>query len=270
MMARSDDSASESGYGRLRTRLRSRERLLGSFCIELASETVPEALAQAGFDFVVIDTEHSAFSPPQVRSLITACRASGIASIVRINGGDSLTITRTADMTPDGLMFPGIESVGHAEAIIQAVRYAPFGSRGVAPMVSHSRLPAESRFATLNEELAVVMQIEGLAAVEAAAAIANVPGVDAIFVGTYDLSQALGIPGLVEDPRVYEAGVGIWKDLNESAALGVYVWSGEMAARWTNAGATLIAYGTDGQLFLASCRMAHKSSLAGDDQWKLG
>jgi 2-keto-3-deoxy-L-rhamnonate aldolase RhmA len=263
-------SGSRGDYGRLRARLRSREQLLGSFCIELGSETVPEAMAQAGFDFVVIDTEHSAFSPARVRSLVTACRAFGISSIVRINGDDRLTITRTADMAPDGLMFPGVETVEQAKAILEAARYAPLGLRGVAPMVAHSRLPADSRFTTLNEELAVIMQIEGHAAVEAAAAIANVPGVDAIFIGTYDLSQSLGIPGLVEDPRVYEAGAIIRRDLPESAALGVYVWSGEMADRWTNAGATLVAYGTDGQLFLASCRMARRSTTAGDNDWRLG
>jgi len=245
-----------------RDRLLRRDLLLGSFGVELAAAAVPEALAQSGFDLLIVDMEHSAFGLDQVAQLVTACRASGLASVVRVSDHSRSAITRVADMWPDGIMFPGVESAEQAQAIVEASKYAPIGSRGVCPMVRYSALP-ENRYEILNDRLALILQIEGRAALAQAAAIANLAGVDALFVGTYDLSQSLGITGRVDDPRVLEAGRELRALLPETTALGVYVWSGEMARQWREAGATLIAYATDAQLFLAGCRAAASAAREG-------
>jgi 4-hydroxy-2-oxoheptanedioate aldolase len=122
-------------------------------------------------------------------------------------------------------------------------------------MVRYSELP-NNRYEALNESLALLLQIEGQTGLAEASTIARVPGVDALFVGTYDLSQSLGIPGEVDHPQVLAEGHRLRGAIPETTALGVYVWSGEMARRWLDAGATMIAYATDGQLLLSACRAA--------------
>lgn len=243
----------------LRERLAARRVLLGSFNIELTGHALAYALAQSGFDLMIVDSEHSSFSLDQVSQQVTACRAAGIASVVRVPDNSRTSITRVAELSPDGIMFPGVESEDEARAIVAAAKYGPMGQRGVCPMVEYSALPAAERYDLLNDRLALILQIEGTHALEAAPAIAAVPGVDALFVGTYDLSQSLGIPGRLDDPRVFEAGRGVLERLPPDTALGVYVQTPEMALEWLDAGASFIAYSTDGQLFLSACHAAAAS-----------
>lgn len=247
----------------LRQRLASGDQLLGCFNIELRGHALAYALAQAGFDLMVVDCEHSTFGFDVVAQHVTVCRAAGIAAVVRVPENTRTAITRVAELSPDGIMFPGVGSEAEAEQIVEAAKYAPLGQRGVAPMVQYSALAPDDRFTLLNDRLALIVQIEGTAAVAAAAAIAAVPGVDALFVGTYDLSQSLGIPGKLDDPRVFEAGRGIVDSLPAGSALGVYVQTPEMARQWMGAGATLIAYSTDGQIFLSGARAAAAAARRG-------
>jgi 4-hydroxy-2-oxoheptanedioate aldolase len=251
----------EATTAHFRDRLRGQELLLGCFGIELAAAAVPEALAQSNFDALIIDTEHSAFGFDQVSGLVTACRAAGLAALIRVSDGSRANVTRAADIWPDGLMFPGVETEEQARAAVEVAKYAPLGQRGVCPMLRYERL-VTTRYATLNDQLALVLQVEGEAALSETPKIARVPGVDAIFVGVYDLSQSLGLPGQIEHPRVLEAGRQLRRELPETTALGVYVSSPAMARAWLEAGATFIAYATDALLLLAGCEAAARSVLA--------
>jgi 4-hydroxy-2-oxoheptanedioate aldolase len=239
-----------------RERLLSREPLLCSFGIELPAAAVPEAMAQAGFDALIVDLEHSPFTLSEAATMVVACRAAGLASVIRVGDSSRSAITKAADLWPDGLMFPGVATAEEARAIVAAARYHPHGSRGVCPMVRYAPLPRETRFATLNESLALVVQVEGAEGVANAPAIAAIPGVDALFVGTYDLSQALGITGEIEDERILSAGRDLRARLPDTTPIGAYVQSAETARAWADAGASLIAYGTDAQLFLSACQVA--------------
>lgn len=253
--------AEAAAHQRFRDRLRHREPLLGCFGIELASPAVPHALAQAGFDALIVDTEHSAFSLDQVLGLVTACHAAGLAALVRVNDVSRSSVTRAADMWPDALMFPGIESEAQARAAVELARYAPLGRRGVCPMLRYE--PLTNRYEALNESLGLILQVEGEAAVKEAAKIARVPGVDCVFVGVYDLAQSLGIPGLIEDPRVSEAGRQVVAELPAGVALGVYASSGPMVETWKAVGATFVAFGTDALLLLAGCQAAAQAARTG-------
>lgn len=243
----------------LRERLARRELLLGTFGVELGGRAVAYALAQAGFEYLIVDAEHSTFGLEQIAHHVTACRAAGIASVVRVPDNSRSAITRVADMSPDAIMFPGVESEVEARRVVAAAKYSPLGQRGICPMVQYSAAPAADRYSILNDRLVLILQIEGTQALEEAPAIGRVPGVDALFVGTYDLSQSLGIPGELDDPRVYEAGRRLRSELSSTTALGAYAHTGETAQRWIAAGASFIAYATDGQLFLSACHAAASS-----------
>ncbi len=239
-----------------RERLLAHETLLCSFGIEIASPAVPESMSQAGFDALIIDLEHSSFSLAEVAAMVTACRAAGLCSLVRVGDASRGFITRVADMWPDGLMFPGVQSAEQARDIVDAARYHPAGTRGVCPMLRYTALLRETRFERINASLALVLQVEGAAGVRNAPEIASVQGVDAIFVGTYDLSQALGITGAIEDEQIVEVGRVLRANLPSATILGAYIESADAAAAWRGVGATLLAYGTDAQLFLSACRTA--------------
>jgi len=259
--ARRDVVADVAAHQHFRDRLRRREPLLGCFGVELASPAVPHALAQAGFDALIVDTEHSAFSLDQVLGLVTACQAAGLAALVRVTDLSRSSVTRAADMWPDALMFPGIESESQARAAVELARYAPLGRRGVCPMLRYG--PLRNPYEALNDRLGLVLQVEGEAAVKEAAKIAGVPGVDCVFIGVYDLAQSLGIPGLIEDSSVLEAGRQVLAELPTGVALGVYVSSATMAQTWKAVGATFLAYATDALLLLAGCQAAAQAARTG-------
>ncbi len=245
----------------MRTRLRSREPLLACFCIELASSAVADAFAQAGFDALIIDMEHSALAIDQVAAHVVACRAAGISPIVRVADDTRTALTRAADMWPAGIMVPGVGSVAEGEAIVDRLRYVPRGTRGVCPMLRYERIHGD-RYRHLNDDLAIILQIEGADALQSAGAIGQLDDVDALFVGSYDLSHALGIPGEISHPRVLAAGRSVHDALSVNTALGAYVGGAEGAAAWASVGATFLAYTTDAHVLLAGARAAARAGRA--------
>ncbi|MBS1868067.1 MAG: hypothetical protein JSS99_00205 [Actinobacteria bacterium] len=239
----------------LRERLAARERLVGAFVIELPVRAVPEAYALAGFDFLVLDLEHADTSLERLSLLIASARAAGVGTLVRIEAGGWSSLTRVLDLHPDGVMVPGVASVEEVEEVVRRARFAPLGERGLAPMVRHAAAVGTA-YGELDARVALVVQVEGVAAVEQAAAIASVDGVDGVFVGPYDLSQALGVPGQLDHPQVLEAGARVAEAVLSHAALGVYVSDAAAASPWRELGASFFTHGTDGQMLLRACRAA--------------
>ena len=242
----------------LRQRLAQREPLIGTFVIELPTRACVEAHAAARYDFVVLDLEHSDVTFDRLSMLVACARAAGVASIVRLEAGGLSSMTRVLDMHPDGVMVPGVSSAAEARAAVRLARFAPVGQRGLAPLVRHETVVGRD-YARLDDHVAVVLQVEGADAVANAAAIASVEGVDAAFVGPYDLSQALGVPGELTHPTVLDAGARVARAVLPHAALGAYVSGADGARPWRDVGASLFAHGTDGQLLLQACRSARAS-----------
>lgn len=242
----------------LRRRLAGREPLVGTFVIELPTRACVEAHALAGYDFVVLDLEHSDLTFERLSMLVASAQAVGLAAIVRLEAGSLSSMTRVLDLHPDGVMVPGVGDADEARAAVRSARFAPLGQRGLAPLVRHAARVGGD-FARLDDHVAVILQIEGADAVEHAAAIAAVEGIDAAFVGPYDLSQALGVPGQLGHPAVLAAGARVAEAVLGHAALGVYVSDAPSARPWEQLGASFFTHGTDGQLLLRACRSARAS-----------
>jgi 4-hydroxy-2-oxoheptanedioate aldolase len=256
------DGDRRSARAPFRDSLRSGRELLGVFVIELAAPAVADAAAIAGFDFAVLDLEHSAFGLSELARLVRCMQEAGVAAVVRVPDHSRAWITRVADMSPDGIMVPDVDSIETAAAIVAAAKYAPLGRRGVAPMVRYEQFEGD-RYAQLNDRLAIIVQIEGEDGLTAAPGISRVPGIDAVFVGTYDLSQALGIPGDIASPRLVAAGAELRRGLCEECRLGVYVSTEEMVRQWRSVGVSVFTFGTDGQWLLAGARLAAAALRAG-------
>lgn len=160
----------------------------------LSDPAVAEMAAGAGFDFVVVDTEHAPLGLETVADCLRAVEAEDGRSMVRVPWNDPVRIKRLLDLGPDALLVPMVDTVVEAREAVAATRYPPEGERGVAAAraADYGR-SFESYVETDHRDLSVVLQVESAEAVENAGDIAAVDGVDALFVGPADLSASLGV-----------------------------------------------------------------------------
>jgi 2-dehydro-3-deoxyglucarate aldolase/4-hydroxy-2-oxoheptanedioate aldolase len=181
-----------------------RERLLGGWFMS-ASPVIAELMANAGYDFVVIDIEHSTGATHDLHALLQAMAESKTSAVVRMPSHDKTQIKFALDMGALSLYFPMVNSVDEALAVARACRYPPFGDRGFARMHRGSRYNTiPDYFEKANHEVCVIAQLETPEAMQNAMQIATTPGVDGLFVGPGDLSVTLGHGGDVNHPQVKE------------------------------------------------------------------
>jgi 2-dehydro-3-deoxyglucarate aldolase/4-hydroxy-2-oxoheptanedioate aldolase len=191
---------------RLKAALRARERVpLGTWVMS-ASNVIAEAIGWAGFDFAVVDMEHSPIELPEVVHLLQAMAPTGCEPLLRVPWNDSVTVKRVLDAGARSLMFPMIQNAEEARAAVRATRYPPEGNRGVAVLHRASRYGTVPGYlAGAGAEIGVVVQLETPEAIAARDEIMAVDGVDAIFVGPGDLSASMGHLGNVKAPAVQAA-----------------------------------------------------------------
>ena len=187
------------------------EKTLGSF-LELGSATVAECMALAGLDYVIIDTEHGAFDPLGALDLIRAARLYGTTPFARVQEISRAAILKLLDAGAMGLIIPCVNTVSEAEDIVRWGKYSPLGERGVAGSAGtgfwyedYARHGLEQYFAVSNRETMLIPQCETLGCLEHLEEIAAMDGIDGIFVGPFDLSTAMGIPGQFDRPEFQEA-----------------------------------------------------------------
>lgn len=187
-----------------RVRLRARETLYGAL-LNLPSAAVAEILAEAGFDWLFIDAEHGAIDSGELVAILQAVERD-LACIVRVPALDVAAIKRALDMGAAGIIVPQVETAEQAALAVRYSRYAPEGERGMGLARAHRYGFAFREYvAGANEAISVIVQAEHVRAVENIDRIAAVPGLDAVFLGPYDLSASLGYPGQIDHPRVTEA-----------------------------------------------------------------
>ncbi|MEZ5796222.1 MAG: HpcH/HpaI aldolase/citrate lyase family protein [Paracoccaceae bacterium] len=157
---------------------------------------VVELMATAGFDWILLDTEHSLTDVPDLMPMLQAVAAYPGAAVVRPAGNDPVLIKRILDLGAQTLMIPYVQTAAEAEAAVRAMRYAPRGIRGVSGMSRATRYGQIKDYAArAEEELCLIVQIETAEAVDRIAEIAAVDGVDALFIGPADLAASMGHPG---------------------------------------------------------------------------
>lgn len=231
----------------LKRRLAAGESPAGSW-VSLASPAAAEMVAGLDFDFVVVDTEHAPLSEETVGNLVRAVNAAGDADVVvRVPDNDPVPVKRVLDLGVDGIMAPQVNSVGDAEALVEAVRYPPEGIRGVAgSRASDYGRTLGEYFGGANDRVAILPQIETEEAVERAEDIASVDGVDALFVGPADLSADVGCFGDYEDPAyadVIRRTVAAAEDAG--VPLGTLATADEEIPFWLDRGVDFLVVGTD-------------------------
>ncbi len=216
-----------------------------------------EALANCGYDWVVIDTEHSLTDVPDTLGMMQALAAYPVSAVVRPATNDTVLIKRFLDLGAQTLMIPYVQTVAEAEAAVRAMHYAPRGVRGVSGMTRANRYGAVPQyFERASDELCLIVQIETVAAVDRIADIAAVAGVDALFIGPADLGMSMGRTGGMADPEVR---VMVERAIREIAAAGkpagILVTDPAMAQHCIGWGTTFTAVGIDLSLLVGAARL---------------
>lgn len=228
-----------------KTRLTNGEAFIGAF-ICLPSPESAELFAELGYDWLIIDTEHGPYGELTAQRMLQAV-GQRCPCVVRVPSNEDVWIKKALDIGAAGVLVPLVNSPEIAVRVQRACRYAPAGTRGMGGARAHRYgIGFQEYVARANREIAAIIQAEHIEAVENIDAIANVPGIDAIFVGPYDLSASMGKPGQVKDPEV-QAAIRKIRDtaLRAGVRLGIYCSDAESAKDFVQQGYTLIGMSTD-------------------------
>ena len=191
-------------------RLRRGEKLLGAW-LQLCNPMSAEIFARAGFDFLVVDLEHSPADFMTLLSQVQAISAYKTPTVVRTPWNDFVTFKRILDTGVHGLHIPYVNTADEARAAVRGMRYAPEGIRGIAgsPRALGYGLGAKDYFSTANEELLCIVALETPEAVANLDSMLAIKEVDGIFIGPFDLATSLGHTGNPGHPEVQAAIRGI-------------------------------------------------------------
>ena len=211
-----------------------------------------EALGYAGFDFVVVDMEHVPIDTPQMIEILRTVAGTPASAITRVPWNDMVMVKRALDAGAQSLMFPYVQNADEARRAVAYTRYPPEGVRGVAAMHRASRYSTVPNYLKLAaEEIAVIVQIENLAAFDQLEAIAGVPGVDSIFVGPGDLSASMGFLGDIASAPVQEKLKWAATECRRlRKPCGIIGPNPEMVARFLTYGYSWVAIGSDMSLMV--------------------
>ena len=177
----------------VREKLRAGKTSLGCF-VGLGSPNAAELLAHAGFEWLIIETEHSALDSAEIEHMLMAINGAEAVPIVRVPSADPVYIQRALDFGAMGIMVPMVKTVEEAQAVVRATRYPPAGTRGYNPLrAAHYSFDSKDYFYRANDNLLVALILETKEAVQSLEAIASVPGVDVLFLGPFDLCLSLGL-----------------------------------------------------------------------------
>ena len=189
----------------LKGRLANNELTVGSW-VTLGHPSIAEIMAGAGFDWLVIDAEHSVIELSDIQTLILAMDAHDCPAIVRVTSNDANQIKRVMDAGATGVMVPFVNNAADAEAAVRHTYYPPTGTRGVGLARAQGYGASfKSYLDWLSSSAVVIVMIEHSDAVENIDEILAVPGVDAFIIGPYDLSASMGMPGEITHPDVLKA-----------------------------------------------------------------
>ncbi len=234
------------------------ETVRGAMVFEFFSPGMPQVLKAAGCEFALFDMEHTGLGFETLKQLVAGCRGIGIAPLARVPRGEYHFLARALDVGVHGVMVPMVESAAEARRIAEATRYPPLGRRGAGFAMAHDDYEVgdvRAKVAALNARTLAIAQIEterGLAEVDA---IAATPGIDVLWLGHFDLTNFLGIPGEFEHPKFLEAVRAIIAaGRRHGKALGFMAADAGWAQRYRELGFNVIAAGLDQTLLQSAIR----------------
>jgi 4-hydroxy-2-oxoheptanedioate aldolase len=216
----------------------------------LSSNFTAEVIAPSGYDWVLIDMEHSPNDLNTVMSQLQVYASGSTVAIVRPEWNDPVSVKRLLDIGAPGLLLPMVQTVAEAERAVAATRYPPRGGRGVSGSTrANSFGRVADYFRRIEDETAVIVQLETKSAVAQAESIAAVDGVTGVFFGPADIAADMGRLGKPMDPKVWDLIMPAARNLiGKGVPVGTFVLDPKFAAKLLSAGFTFVACGSDAML----------------------
>lgn len=247
----------------LKDKLRKGVPTIGTW-LTLAHPALAEMAARAGFDWVAVDLEHSSITLRECEDLIRVLDLAGTTPLVRLTANDPDLIKRVMDSGARGVIVPSISTEEEAQLAVEAVHYPPRGRRGVGLARAHGYgADFAGYMKRLGREAVVVAMIENAQGVENAERILGVPGVDAYFLGPYDLSASLGVIGRTSHPKVEKAIAKVRAAAKKAGKPGgLHVVEPDPAAlkRRIKEGFKFVAYSLETRIYDVSVRAALRAA----------
>ena len=233
----------------LKNRLKNGEIVYGTMVQEMTSPTVAQIFQRSGFDFIMIDCEHSPYDHSTVREILRVARLEKLYPLVRIRNLDYSLVAGYLDAGAMGLMLPRVESPSDTDSLVKFVKCPPIGVRGLSSDAPHSDYffgELQEFIDTQNADTLIIAQIERKAAIENLETILSNPEIDVALVGPEDLSLSYGVPGQTNHPEVIKA---IEKVINisekKNVASGIHMGNIEALKKWRSKGMQMIMYNSD-------------------------
>jgi 2-dehydro-3-deoxyglucarate aldolase/4-hydroxy-2-oxoheptanedioate aldolase len=231
---------------------------IGTFVFEFNTSGIGRLAAGAGAEFAIFDMEHSGWSVETIRMLIATTRATDMVPMVRVPTTEYDFIARVLDVGAMGIMVPMVESAAQAATIVAAAKYPPVGRRGAAFGVAHDDYAGGDiveKMTSANREGLLIALIETAAGVRNVDEIAAVDGIDVLWLGHFDLTNSMGIPGQFEHPAFKEAVAQIVAaGRRHGKAAGFMAASVAQGRDFMQQGFRVIAYGGDLWIYQTALR----------------
>jgi 2-keto-3-deoxy-L-rhamnonate aldolase RhmA len=224
---------------------------------------IARAMATAGFDWLFVDMEHGTIDLDEAAQMAVAALDAGIAAIPRVPAGQFSLATRLLDGGAAGIVMPHVDTPDQAREIVDRLKYPPQGHRSVAgamAQLGYRSVPLAEATRNLNAETLVVVMIETPEAVRNADAIAAIPGIDVLLIGTNDLSMELGHPGELAHAKVhaaYETVIAACKKHGKWAGMGG-VYTEDLMSRYVGMGCRFLLGGNDFSFVMAAAQQRTK------------
>lgn len=241
----------------LKQKLLSNSLTIGSW-ITLAHPAIAEIMARAGFDWLVVDLEHSVLTIREAEELIRVIDLCGVPPLVRLTSNQPDQIKRVMDAGAHGIIVPMVNSPAEAECAVAAVYYPVRGKRGVGLARAQGYGAGfQDYLEWLDAQAVVIVQVEHIEAVNQLEAILSVRGVDGYFIGPYDLSASMGLPGQLNHPEVTAAIEKVKRlglALNKPGGLHIVEPDPESLRKSIAGGFKFVAYSLDTRMLDTACR----------------
>jgi 2-keto-3-deoxy-L-rhamnonate aldolase RhmA len=238
---------------------------LAGTLLSISAPQVAEIISDSGFDWVLIDMEHSAISLESVQNALQIM-GDKILKIVRVPGNDEIWIKRVLDTGCDGILVPMVNSAAEALRVVQSSKYPLEGRRSVGLSRAHKYGAGFIDYVeNANSDLVIMIQIEHKEGVKNIDEILKVKGIDSVFIGPYDLSASMGLTGRLSHPEV-KAAINLIKDKCRNAGLpyGIFGMSAEPMLSDIDDGCTFLLCGVDSAILLNSYKDILKVLKKGD------
>jgi len=232
----------------LKEKLNAGYPVLGTWAT-VPSVVLADIIASSGVDFIIIDGEHGPITFETAQSMAIACEARGVSPVMRVSGIVEGDILKALDVGVHCVQIPNIANSQDLEKTIQLAKFPPIGMRGYSPFTragNYSRFQAKELAVAGNENVLLAIHIEGSEAIDNIEDILKFPELDILFIGLFDISKSLGMPGDVTNPKVIKIVRDLAKKIERAGKYaGSIVENPEDLSRFLDYGIKYITYSVD-------------------------